>query len=799
MIHEMLIIEDNDITRKLLKEGLKGAGKSYHPTAVGSYKEAKEKMEKNSYDVIITDHYLGDHDGFDILKIAGNIPVIFVTGHEEVAVAVKAMKLGAYDFILKDEKRNFLTILPLIVEKALQSNTDQKLLKTTEFRYKNLFENTNDLIQCVDESGQFIYVNPAWLSTLSYTEDNVKSLHFQDIIHPDYLKYIKTNLSQLNKGKDVVHVELKLSGKHGEEIFVEGNIHNDYTADKTRNQRAIFRNITEKKLNQQKLEKSEKLYRLLVEESSEIFYETDIHGNFTFINDVAVDMIGFTRRELIGKPFHALINEEYTTDVLAFYQDQFEKRLQSTYMEFPVETKKGDTVWVGQNVRLLFEDGDSHLIKGFSAVARNITARKKYELELERLSLVVSSTDNYVMITNKNDTVEWVNQAFSNITGYDLDEVIHKKPESFLRGPKTDKNNARKLNDTVKVHGKPYVGELLNYTKTGEEIWLSMTVTPIFDAAGFISNYVTIGNDISEKKLTEKKINEQNKKLEEKNNQIRETKIQLEESNKKLKSINNHLEELVNQRTKSLQTTNEKLLDANKELDLYVYRASHDLRGPLASLLGLAKIALLESNEPVARAYFNRIEDSTLNLENILRKLLSVSKIRKHVIKYESLEVEKLVLEINRSYKNFIEAANVSITFNYGQGAKIFSDHYLLTIILQNLIENAIYFRNEYPEFKSQIRVSFDDEEHRQVIEVWDNGIGIDEIYHEKIFDMFFRVSEKSKGNGLGLFIVNLALAKLDGSITVESEPYNSTCFRATLPLVKGAGGGKFQYEGIKK
>ena len=786
MIHEILIIEDNDITRKLLIQSLEGVDKTFNLTAVGTYKEAKDKIKKNYYDVVVTDHYLGDHDGFDILKIAGDAPVIFVTGHDEVAVAVKAMKLGAYDFILKDEKDTFLTILPLVVKKAIQSKTDQELLKTTEFRYKNLFENTNDLIQCVDKSGSFLYVNPAWLSTLSYTGDEIKSLHFSNVIHPDYLKYVKTNLSQLNRGKDFVHVELKLLGKNGKEIFVEGNIHNDYTADKKKNQRAIFRNITEKKLNQQKLEKSEKLYRLLVEESSEIFYETDIHGNFTFINDVTVNMIGFTRHELIGKPFYNLVNEEYKSDVIDFYQGQLKKKLQSTYLEFPIKTKTGDGVWVGQNVRLLHEDEGAKLVKGFSAVARNITERKKYELELERLSLVVSSTDNYVMITNKQDTVEWVNQAFSNITGYDLEEVIYKKPESFLRGPKTDKYKTRKLNETVKLHGKPYVGELLNYSKTGEEIWLSMTVTPIFDDTGCISNYVTIGNDISEKKLAEKKINEQNKTLEEKNNQIKDTKTQLEESNKKLKSINNHLEELVNQRTKSLRTTNEKLVDANKELDLYVYRASHDLRGPLASLLGLAKIAQLESKETIALEYFNRIEDSTLNLENILRKLLSVSKIRKHRVNYEQMAVDQLVVEINKSYKNFIEAANVSITFNYEQHAKIFSDHYLVTIILQNLIENAIYFRNDYPDFKSQVRVSFDRDENTQLIEVWDNGIGINEIYHDKIFDMFFRVSEKSKGNGLGLFIVNLALEKLDGAITVESEPNVSTCLRVTLPLVYG-------------
>ena len=137
MIHELLIIEDNDITRKLLKESLERADKTLNLTAVGSFREAIAKINKNSYEVIVADHYVGDHDGFDVLKIAGNIPVVFVTGHDEVSVAVKAMKLGAYDFILKDEKNDFLTILPLVIKKAIQSNTHQQLLKTTEFRYKN--------------------------------------------------------------------------------------------------------------------------------------------------------------------------------------------------------------------------------------------------------------------------------------------------------------------------------------------------------------------------------------------------------------------------------------------------------------------------------------------------------------------------------------------------------------------------------------------------------------------------------------------------------------------------------------
>jgi len=259
--------------------------------------------------------------------------------------------------------------------------------------------------------------------------------------------------------------------------------------------------------------------------------------------------------------------------------------------------------------------------------------------------------------------------------------------------------------------------------------------------------------------------------------------MQLQKTNKKLIPYSDQLEELVRQRTISLENSNEKLLDENKELDLYVYRASHDLRGPLASLLGLAKIAQLESKERIALEYFNRIEESTLNLENILRKLLSVSKIKSHQPNRNILDLKEIYEETIFSYKNFITSSNIAVSFEFQESSKIFCDYYLLTTTLQNLIENAIYFRNSYHDFESKVKVTFRIQEGFQIIEVWDNGIGIDAIYQNQIFEMFFRVSEKSKGNGLGLFITKIATAKLGGEIFVESEPYAFSNFVIKIPI----------------
>ncbi len=782
MIYKILIIQTDKNSRVLLQKKMAESRKDLDVKVISKFSEAKELLDQSVYDVIVSDHDLGDNSGFDVLKRAKNAPVIFTTGRQEVPTAVESIKLGAFDFILKDDQLNYLTIIPALINKAIHTRSEQRQLEVSKFRYDDLFENTSDLIQCVDEGGKLVYVNPAWLKTLDYKLEEVASLLFTDVVHPDFKRYLKTNFDHLKNGKDFTHVELILIGKGGKEVYVEGNISNDHTADQSFNKRAIFRNVTAHKEVQSNLAKSEKMYRLLVEESSDIFYETDYKGDFTFLNEAIEQFIGYKQEELIGRPYHILIHEDYKADVIAFYTKQFLERIATTYMEFPLINKAGNQVWVGQNVRLVYEDGDQDRIKGYAAVVRNVTERKEYENELETLSMVASRTDNYVIITDKSDAVEWVNHAFKNITGYEFSEVVHKKPESFLRGPRTDNNIAKELYNTVKVKGKTFRGELLNYTKTGEEIWLSMTVTPIYDQHKHITKYITIGNDVTDKKVAESKIKDQNRKLEEQNQQIQKTKTQLQESNEKLISINNHLEELVNQRTKSLRNTNERLVDANKELDLYVYRASHDLRGPLASLLGLAKIAQLESKEKIALEYFDRIEVSTLNLENILRKLLSVSKIKKHRLSYTHLDVDQMVKEITKTYKNFIEASNVQISFKYEENSQVYSDPYLFTIIFQNLVENAIYFQNTYPDFNSKVMVTFEISSEEQVIEVWDNGIGINEIYHERIFEMFFRVSEKSKGNGLGLFIVKLSTEKLNGKIILESEPYSFASFKVILP-----------------
>ena len=133
-------------------------------------------------------------------------------------------------------------------------------------------------------------------------------------------------------------------------------------------------------------------------------------------------------------------------------------------------------------------------------------------IELDKLSLVARKTDNYVIITDKDDKIEWVNEGFTRITGFKLKNVIGQHPSVILRGDGTDPEVAKKIDKMAKTK-KPFTSEILNYNKKGEPVWLYTNVTPVLDDAGEIIRYISVGSDITERKKAEEKIKQQNKNI----------------------------------------------------------------------------------------------------------------------------------------------------------------------------------------------------------------------------------------------------------------------------------------------
>jgi signal transduction histidine kinase len=234
----------------------------------------------------------------------------------------------------------------------------------------------------------------------------------------------------------------------------------------------------------------------------------------------------------------------------------------------------------------------------------------------------------------------------------------------------------------------------------------------------------------------------------------------------------------------SLRSQNMELMKINTELDRFVYSASHDLRAPLKSVLGLVKLAQndLQNNEfSYFTQYLLMMEQSVHKLDETIKDIIDYSRNTRTEVESERVDLNNLLMELTDKLKYMEGFENMEKKISVDESIPLFSDLIRLSIIFNNLISNSIKYRNIYLE-KSFFSIDIKVFPEKAVIVVEDNGIGIGDKYIDKIFNMFYRATEKSEGSGLGLYIVKEALDKLKGSIKVDSKINKGTTFRIEIP-----------------
>lgn len=226
---------------------------------------------------------------------------------------------------------------------------------------------------------------------------------------------------------------------------------------------------------------------------------------------------------------------------------------------------------------------------------------------------------------------------------------------------------------------------------------------------------------------------------------------------------------------------NRELNKTNAELDRFVYSTSHDLRAPLTSLMGLIHITQDTTSPQEINKYLAMMKDRVYSLDKFIKDITDYSRNNRLEINNETIPLEALALEVWESLKFAPEARRINFEVNISQDVTVESDKNRLKVIMSNLISNAIRYHDERKE-EQFIRLHVEVRDRSFYLKVEDNGQGIASEYHNRIFDMFYRANEKSKGSGLGLYIVKEALSKLSGSIHLESSPGIGSTFTIRLP-----------------
>lgn len=241
---------------------------------------------------------------------------------------------------------------------------------------------------------------------------------------------------------------------------------------------------------------------------------------------------------------------------------------------------------------------------------------------------------------------------------------------------------------------------------------------------------------------------------------------------------NIHARELAEQ---ALMDKNEELQKANQELDRFVYSASHDMRAPLSSLLGLLEIVRLTNKDAELAEYFGLMKNRILTMEGFIKEVTDYSRNARMKISYTEVNLYALVKEVIGGIEFISSKAKVTGKINIPEDMTASCDVARMKVILNNLISNAIKYSDPTKE-ENYYEVKMHVSESELTLSVSDNGIGIQQEYQNRIFEMFYRATESSEGSGLGLYIVRETVHKLGGTISFVSQYELGTTFMIKLP-----------------
>jgi signal transduction histidine kinase len=247
--------------------------------------------------------------------------------------------------------------------------------------------------------------------------------------------------------------------------------------------------------------------------------------------------------------------------------------------------------------------------------------------------------------------------------------------------------------------------------------------------------------------------------------------------------LNEASEERLRKLTSEIRQKNSELQISNEQLDRFVYSASHDIKLPVIAIKGLTNIGMMDSKDQQSLAYFSKINSQTDKLSRFLLEMIDYTRNNKTNVRLEQVKIGDLVDEVIENLSHLENAPRIEFKKFIRIEENLMIDRVRIMIILNNLISNAIKYHN-YDIANPWVKIMISKLDGKIQVLIADNGLGINDEYKDKVFEMFFRGSDSAIGSGLGLFIVKETVEKMNGKIMLSTTEGEGACFRIDLPLV---------------
>ncbi len=413
--------------------------------------------------------------------------------------------------------------------------------------------------------------------------------------------------------------------------------------------------------------------------------------------------------------------------------DAIRDNIDSYVGEIVIKNKYGEIRNLNINVHFTLTGGNSEILYGVQDVTDLKESVKALRESEERYRTMFDSNSLGVIYTNYDQAMVKINESFTKIFGYTEEDMQNIRENDMLLPGYVELN--KQINQDFQDGVKRYISVEKEYKrKDRRKIIAQTSSSALYDDAGVHYGNVTIIEDITERKTADRKIRKQN----------------------------------------------EQLIKINQELDQFVYSAAHDLRAPIANVMGLVKLIRIEEISETAQHYLALQEKSLEKLDEFIKSIVDYSRNSRLNLAKDNINLTEFVNEIVDQYRFSENAEKLKIDINVNQKGKFITDSNRLSVVMNNLVSNAVrYMDVEKGNCFLDIRVRAD--KNKAQIVVKDNGIGIEKEHLESIFKLFYRASSNSKGTGIGLYIVSETIDKLKGKIDVKSEYGKGTTFIITF------------------
>ena len=509
----VLIVEDSEDDALLIIRELKKGGYNSVYERVETAAAMKKALQEKQWDIILCDYSLPKFNAISALTLLKetniDIPLIIVSGTIGEETAVECMRLGAQDYIMKN---NLPRLCPAIARELKEAETRSKqkqaedALRKSEEKYRNILENIQESYFENDLAGNFTFVNDSLCRNLGYTREELIGMNNRQYQDETIAKKIYDVYNRIYRtGEPSKGIEEEYIRKDGTKGFNEVSVSLIRDAEgKPIGFRGVSREITERKLAKEALRQSEEKYRTILEEMEEAYFEVDLAGNFTFINDAECSHLGYSREELIGMNNRQYTDEENAKKVYQAFNQIYKTREPCKVFDYEV-IKKGGTREVSELLVSLIRDTSGKPI-GFRGLARLITERKKMEEDLrqseEKYRNILENIEEAYFEDDFSGNFTFVNDIMCSNLGYSREELIGMSYRQY-----TDEKNASKLQELYErlyKTGEPIKAfDLEAINKNGSKMIYETSVFLMRNPKGKPIGFRGVARNITERKQME--------------------------------------------------------------------------------------------------------------------------------------------------------------------------------------------------------------------------------------------------------------------------------------------------------